>query len=58
MARADEDDLQDIRFLLRQEGLTRGQLELAFDRARVPEVKEIQELFDCARPKVIAMVQE
>ncbi len=56
MARADEDDLQDIRFLLRQEGLTRGQLELAFDRARLPEVKEIQELFDCARPKVIAMV--
>ena len=56
MARADEDDLQDIRFLLRQEGLTRGQLELAFDRARLPEVKEIQELFVCARPKVIAMV--
>ena len=56
MARADDDDLQDIRFLLRQATLTPGRLETAFGRARVPEVAEIQELFDRARPKVLALV--
>ncbi len=55
MARADEDDLQDIRFLLRLESLTQDRLETAFARARVPDVPEIQELFNRARPKVLAM---
>jgi hypothetical protein len=55
MARADDDDLQDIRFLLRQEFLTKDQLETAFSRARVPDVPEIQELFKRARPKVLAL---
>jgi hypothetical protein len=55
MARADEDDLQDIRFLLRQESMTREQLETAFALARVPDVPEIRELFNCARPKVLAL---
>jgi hypothetical protein len=55
MARADDDDLQDIRFLLRQEILTQDLLETAFSRARVPDVPEIQELFNRARPKVIAL---
>jgi hypothetical protein len=53
MARADEDDLQDIRFLLRQESLTREQLKAAFARARVPDVPEIQELFNRAQSKVL-----
>jgi hypothetical protein len=57
MARADEDDLQDIRFLLMQEPLTQNQLERAFARARVPDVPEIQELFNRARPKVLALVR-
>jgi hypothetical protein len=55
MARADDDDLKDIRFLLQQESLTRAQLEAAFARARVPDVPEIQELFNRARPKVVAL---
>ena len=55
MARADDDDLQDIRFLLQQEPLTRGQLETAFARARVPDVEEIQNLFKCAQPKVLGL---
>ena len=55
MARADDDDLQDIRFLLRQETLTHDQLETAFGRARVPDVEEIRELFNRARPKVLAL---
>jgi len=55
MARADADDLQDIRFLLQMEPLTQHQLEMAFARARVPNVPEIQDLFDRARPKVLAL---
>jgi hypothetical protein len=55
MARADDDDFQDIRFLLQQESLTLPQLEAAFARARVPDVPEIQELFKRARPKVLAL---
>jgi hypothetical protein len=55
MARADLDDLQDIQFLLKQEPLTRNQLETAFVRARVPDVPEVQELFNRARPKVLAL---
>jgi hypothetical protein len=55
MARADEDDLQDIRFLLRQESLTGEQLAAAFARARVPDVPEIRELFNRAQSKVLAL---
>jgi hypothetical protein len=57
MARADDDDLQDIRFLLQREYLTQDQLETAFARARVPDVHEIQELFNRARPKVLALAR-
>jgi hypothetical protein len=56
MARADEDDLQDIQFLLQQERTTRQQLETAVARARVPDVPEIQEIFARSRPKVLAFV--
>lgn len=55
MARADEDDLQDIQFLLQQEPLTRDQLETAFARAHVPDMPEIQELFNRAQPKVLGL---
>jgi hypothetical protein len=55
MARADDDDVEDIRFLLRQESLTKDQLETAFARARVPDMPEIQQLFNRARPKVLAL---
>ncbi len=56
MARADEDDLQDIQFLLQQETFRQDQLRRAFARARVPDVKEIQELFNRAQPKVLALL--
>jgi hypothetical protein len=55
MARADEDDLQDIQFLLHQESFSQEQLKTAFACARVPDVSEIQELFDRAQPKVLAL---
>jgi hypothetical protein len=55
MARGDDDDLQDIQFLLKQETTTLNQLEIAFSRARLPNVPEIREIFNRARPKVLAL---
>ncbi len=55
MARGDENDLADIRFLLQHGKLTGDQLRAAFQSARVPDVPEIQELFRAAQPKVLAL---
>jgi hypothetical protein len=55
MARGDENDLADIRFLLGHGGLTADQLRAAFERARVPDVAEIQELFRAAQATVLAL---
>ncbi len=55
MARADEQDLDDIRFLLQQESLSLHELREAFARARVPDVSEIRDLFLAAQPKVLKL---
>jgi hypothetical protein len=55
MARGDENDLADIRFLLRQETISVSKLQTTFSRARMPDVPEIQELFHAAQPKIFAM---
>jgi hypothetical protein len=55
MARGDDDDLQDIRFLLAQEPFTAEQLETAFNGARLPDIPEIQDLFKRARTHVLAL---
>ena len=58
MARGDDNDLNDIQFLLRQEPITADILKNAFSRARVPEVQEIRELFLAAQPKVLDLVAQ
>ena len=55
MARGDDEDLQDIQFILQKESLTGAQLEAAFSRARVPDLPEVRELFERAKPKVLAL---
>jgi hypothetical protein len=55
MARGDEQDLEDIRFLLSRETLSPDQLRRAFGRARVPDVEEIRQLFLEAQPKVLKL---
>ena len=55
MARGDEQDLEDIRFLLSQEPLAPGELQAAFARARVPDVAEIRQLFVATQPKVLRL---
>ncbi len=54
MVRGDEDDLQDIQFLLRRDPQTPDELVKAFALARVPEVPEIQALFSRAKSRVLA----
>jgi hypothetical protein len=58
MARGDEQDLGDIRFLLSQELISTQELQAAFARARVPDVAEIRELFVAAQPKVLKLAGE
>jgi hypothetical protein len=58
MARADEQDLEDIRFLLNQEPLSSQALKDAFARARVPDVPEIREIFLAAQPKVLKLATD
>jgi hypothetical protein len=55
MARGDEQDLADIQFLLSREPLSPDKLQQAFASARVPNVPEIRELFEAAKPKVLSL---
>src|SRR5437667_8729428 len=55
MARGDEQDLEDIQFLLNREPLSPHKLSDAFARARVPDVEEIRHLFLAAQPKVLRL---
>jgi hypothetical protein len=55
MARGDENDLADIRFLLDRENVSGDQLRAAFTRARVPDVREIRQLFEKTQPKVLEL---
>jgi hypothetical protein len=57
MARGDENDLADIRFLLQQDRLSPGALLNAFEAARVPDVPEVRHLFRITQPKVLALAQ-
>lgn len=54
MARGDENDLADVRFLLQQDAISAEQIRAASARARVPDGPEIQELFRATQPKMLA----
>ena len=58
MARCDEQDLEDIRFLLSQEPTTPRELQAAFAHARVPDVTEIRQLFVAAQSKVLKLASD
>jgi Nucleotidyltransferase of unknown function (DUF6036) len=55
MARGDEQDMEDVRFLLGKELISAGELQAAFARARVPDVEEIRQLFLSTQPKVLRL---
>jgi hypothetical protein len=57
MARGDENDFEDIRFLLTTGPIPEVQLRSAFARARLPDVPEIRALFQAAQPKVLEIAR-
>lgn len=58
MARGDENDLSDIQFLLQREEMSAVKIQSAFERARVPDVPEIRDLFKSVQPKVLQMAHQ
>jgi hypothetical protein len=58
MMRDDRQDLDDIRFLLKQENLSPKQLTIAFERARVPQLPEFDQIFKGMQPKVLALATD
>lgn len=48
----DSQDMEDISFLARQDNVTAGDLESAFESVRMPQVPELREAFGRARPVV------
>jgi len=58
MARGDEQDLEDIRFLFSREPTSQTTLKEAFSLARIPDVNEIRQLFLAAQPKVLQLALE
>ena len=53
MMRNDPQDMDDIRFLLEREKITRAHLVQAFAKARVPPVPEIIQNFQTMQPAVL-----
>jgi len=57
MRGADPEDLSDIEFILKHEPATEAELRMAFDRLRLPELRELHEAFGAAVPKVLALAK-
>jgi hypothetical protein len=52
MRGADEQDMQDVEFLIRHDGITSEQMEPAFRDVRIPDIQELRNAFDRALPVV------
>ena len=51
----DEQDMQDIDFLIRHDRLTQSQIKGAFAEAVIPDNQELRDAFDRARPTVLTL---
>ncbi len=58
MMRHDPQELEDVRFILRREGITRRQVSEAAAQARIPDVTEIREVFATMLPLVESMATD
>jgi hypothetical protein len=52
----DEQDMQDVEFLVRHDGITAEQMEPAFATVRMPDIQELRDAFDRALPVVRAIL--
>ena len=57
MRGADREDLADIGFIPRHEPMTETELRAAFDRVRLPEIRELHDAFGAAQPNVLALAR-
>jgi hypothetical protein len=57
MRGADREDLSDIAFLLKHEPVKEAELRAAFDRVRLPDIRELHDAFHVAQPKVLALAK-
>jgi len=48
----DPQDMQDVEFLIRRDGITREQMEPAFRDVRMPDIQELRDAFERALPVV------
>jgi hypothetical protein len=48
----DPQDMEDVAFLVRHDGITPEQMEPAFARVRMPDIQELRDAFDRALPAV------
>jgi hypothetical protein len=48
----DPQDMQDVDFMIRQDGITAAQMEPAFARVRIPDIQELRDAFERALPVV------
>ena len=54
----DEQDMQDVDFMIRHDRITRSQIEGAFRDAVIPEGVELHDAYDRAKPTVLAIAQK
>lgn len=54
----DPQDMEDIGFLVRHDGITREQMEPAFANVRMPDVVELHDAFARALPLVRAILDD
>jgi len=57
MMREDPQDLDDVRFLLNQESVSRADLAAAFAEARIPDLEEIRTAFTRLKGRVLGLAQ-
>lgn len=48
----DSQDMEDVAFLVRKSGLTRTEMEVAFQQVRMPDLHELRDAFERALPRV------
>lgn len=57
MRGADEQDMQDVEFLVRHDRITVAQMEPAFANVRMPDIQELRDAFERALPVVRRLLQ-
>lgn len=58
MRGADDLDMEDITFLVQSEPVTTSDIERAFEQVRLPDIQELQEAFEKAKPLVRQIVTQ